>query len=70
MERYYKQTPTTHYPGSVRFSMFTADDIRKISVKQIITGLTFDKFGHPLSGGLYDPVLGKIFYSITVLSLQ
>jgi DNA-directed RNA polymerase beta' subunit len=63
MERYHKQARTSFYPTGITFSVYTADEIKKLSVKKIITGMTFDKLGHPLPGGLYDPALGKIFYS-------
>jgi len=65
--RYDKQKIISHCPIETSFSIFTTNDIRKLSVKKIITGMTFDKFGHPLKGGLYDPALGKTFYSIILL---
>lgn len=40
------------------FRLFTEDDIRKMSVLQIITADSFDTIGHPLKGGLYDLTLG------------
>ncbi|KYQ51825.1 DNA-directed RNA polymerase I subunit RPA1 [Trachymyrmex zeteki] len=40
------------------FSVFTANDIRNLSVTKIITSLSYNILGHPLKGGLYDPSLG------------
>ncbi|EFN81707.1 DNA-directed RNA polymerase I subunit RPA1 [Harpegnathos saltator] len=42
------------------FSVFTANDIRNLSVTKIRTPLSFNILGHPLKGGLYDPVLGPL----------
>lgn len=36
----------------------TDEEIRKLSVKRIVSEHTFDALGHPVSGGLYDPALG------------
>lgn len=43
---------------SVSFSLYEPDEIRKISVKQIVNPVLFDALGHPTKGGLYDPALG------------
>ncbi|KAI8069916.1 hypothetical protein BC940DRAFT_17801 [Gongronella butleri] len=43
---------------SVSFSFYEPDEIRKISVKQVINPVIFDTLGHPTKGGLYDPSLG------------
>jgi len=40
------------------FGFFTPDEIRKLSVKQLKYGTSFDAFGHPIEGGLYDLALG------------
>nr|CAD7199685.1 unnamed protein product [Timema douglasi] len=45
-------------PKSVTFSLFTAEEIRKLSVVKVCTPLAFNLVGHPLPGGLYDPALG------------
>lgn len=47
---------------SLTFSTFTADEIKKLSAVKIITPLSFNSLGHPLSGGLYDPALGPVDY--------
>ncbi|KAF9534749.1 hypothetical protein CPB83DRAFT_802942 [Crepidotus variabilis] len=43
---------------SVSFSFLTSDDIRQISVKQIINPVLLDGLNRPNVGGLYDPALG------------
>jgi len=60
----YKQRLTPKHQDSqhLLFSVFTANDIRNLSVTKIRTSLSFNILGHPLKGGLYDPSLGKIFY--------
>lgn len=52
-------TPKHLDPKCLMFSMFTANDIRNLSVAKIRTPLSFNILGHPLKGGLYDPALGK-----------
>lgn len=46
------------YPTDLQFSVFTSEDVKKLSVLKVITGLTFDSLGKALPGGLYDPVMG------------
>lgn len=41
------------------FGLYSADEIKKLSVVQVITPLAFNALGHPLPGGLYDPAMGK-----------
>ncbi|KAI9310913.1 hypothetical protein BX666DRAFT_2032405 [Dichotomocladium elegans] len=43
---------------SVSFSFYEPQEIRNISVKQIVNPVLFDALGHPTKGGLYDPALG------------
>uniref|UniRef100_A0A2M4B8J3 DNA-directed RNA polymerase subunit n=1 Tax=Anopheles marajoara TaxID=58244 RepID=A0A2M4B8J3_9DIPT len=45
-------------PTNLEFSVFTAEDIRKISVAKVTLARSFDELGHPLRGGLYDPAMG------------
>jgi hypothetical protein len=45
-------------PSALSFSIFTQDEIRKLSEVKITTPLSFNTLGHPLKGGLYDPALG------------
>ncbi|XP_012272524.1 DNA-directed RNA polymerase I subunit RPA1 [Orussus abietinus] len=47
-------------PKKLEFSVFTADDIRNLSVTKISTPLSFNVLGHPLKGGLYDIALGPL----------
>ncbi|OAD54192.1 DNA-directed RNA polymerase I subunit RPA1, partial [Eufriesea mexicana] len=56
-------SPKHLYPKCLMFSMFTANDIRNLSVTKIRTPLSFNILGHPLKGGLYDPALGPLFES-------
>ncbi|XP_029165392.1 DNA-directed RNA polymerase I subunit RPA1 [Nylanderia fulva] len=60
--KYYKQRLTPKHQDSqhLLFSVFTANDIRNLSVTKIRTPLSFNILGHPLKGGLYDPALGTI----------
>ncbi|KAL1914900.1 uncharacterized protein VTP21DRAFT_7816 [Calcarisporiella thermophila] len=44
--------------SSVSFSLYDSEEIKKISVKQIINPVIFDNLMHPTKGGLYDPALG------------
>jgi hypothetical protein len=53
--------PTNPLPSSatsVSFSFLTSEDIRRISVKQIVNPQLFDHLNRPDAGGLYDPALG------------
>ncbi|XP_076296243.1 RNA polymerase I subunit RpI1 [Lasioglossum baleicum] len=56
-------TPKHLDPSCLMFSMFTANDIRNLSVTKIRTPLSFNILGHPLKGGLYDPSLGPLLES-------
>ncbi|EIW82067.1 beta and beta-prime subunits of DNA dependent RNA-polymerase [Coniophora puteana RWD-64-598 SS2] len=44
--------------SSVSFSFLTSQDIRRISVKQIVNPVLLDDLNRPNIGGLYDPALG------------
>jgi DNA-directed RNA polymerase I subunit RPA1 len=58
--------------SSVSFSFLTAEDVRRISVKQIVNPVLLDDLNRPNIGGLYDPALGpsdkQDVYISTVLS--
>ncbi|XP_017866097.1 PREDICTED: DNA-directed RNA polymerase I subunit RPA1 [Drosophila arizonae] len=55
-----RRPPEVHmFPSDLEFAVFTPEEIRKLSVVKIITGLTFDALGHPIPGGLYDIRLGS-----------
>ncbi|KAF9955063.1 hypothetical protein BGZ65_003616, partial [Modicella reniformis] len=43
---------------SVAFSFYDAEEIKQISVKQIVNPVLFDNLNHPTKGGLYDGALG------------
>ncbi|KRT85876.1 hypothetical protein AMK59_2987, partial [Oryctes borbonicus] len=47
-------------PDNIIFSVFTEEDIKKLSVLKICSAITFDALGYPVSGGLYDKCLGPI----------
>ena len=51
---------------SVSFGVYSAEEIRKLSVVEIVNPLSFNQLGHPVPGGLYDlhmgPFTGKPFY--------
>ncbi|KDQ18256.1 hypothetical protein BOTBODRAFT_554491 [Botryobasidium botryosum FD-172 SS1] len=44
--------------SSISFSFLTSEDIRRISVKQIVNPVLLDDLNRPNLGGLYDPALG------------
>lgn len=44
--------------AGVSFSFLTSQDIRRISVKQIVNPVLLDDLNRPNIGGLYDPSLG------------
>jgi len=52
------QTVLQVNPSALSFSLFTRDEIQKLSEVKITTPLSFNVLGHPLKGGLYDPALG------------
>jgi len=45
---------------SVKFSFYSSDDIRKLSVKKITCPDLLDVKGTPVPNGLYDPALGPM----------
>src|SRR3989338_4393142 len=44
------------------FSIFSGEDVRKLSVLKITTPNTFDILGQPERGGFYDSALGPVDY--------
>ena len=44
--------------SSISFSFLTTEDIKRISVKQIVNPVLLDDLNRPNIGGLYDPALG------------
>lgn len=57
--------------SSISFSFLTTEDVRRISVKQIVNPNLLDELNRPNVGGLYDPALGpsdkQDMYVITLL---
>ncbi|XP_043646284.1 DNA-directed RNA polymerase I subunit RPA1 [Drosophila teissieri] len=47
------------FPSDLEFAVFTDQEIRKLSVVKVITGITFDALGHAIPGGLYDIRMGS-----------
>jgi len=47
------------FPSDLEFAVFTEQEIRKLSVVKVITGITFDALGHAMPGGLYDIRMGS-----------
>ena len=47
--------------SGMSFSLFSAAEIRKLSVKEVTNPQTFDVLMHPTSGGLHDPAFGKSY---------
>ncbi|KAI4454954.1 dna-directed rna polymerase [Holotrichia oblita] len=47
-------------PDNIIFSIFTEEEIKKLSVLKICNTITFDALGYPVSGGLYDKCLGPL----------
>ncbi|OSD04393.1 beta and beta-prime subunits of DNA dependent RNA-polymerase [Trametes coccinea BRFM310] len=50
--------PVPSSVASVSFSFLTTEDVRRISVKQIVNPVLLDELNRPNVGGLYDPALG------------
>lgn len=46
--------------SKLNFNFYSQEEIEKLSAASITTPVTFDSFGHPLTGGLYDPRLGPL----------
>ena len=45
---------------AVKFSFYSADQVRAISAKQISNPVVLDGLGRPARDGLYDPHLGPM----------
>ena len=59
---------------SVSFGVYSAEEIRKLSVVQINNPLSFNQLGHPTPGGLYDlhmgPFTGEYIILHCILNLK
>lgn len=53
-----KTRPVTLEVNSLKFNVFSADEIRKFSVCKVINTISFDSIGNPVTGGLYDVSMG------------
>ncbi|PWN47916.1 beta and beta-prime subunits of DNA dependent RNA-polymerase, partial [Violaceomyces palustris] len=52
--------PITSHIASASFSFLTSEEIRRISVKQIVNPTLLDTTNNPTIGGLHDPALGPM----------
>lgn len=50
--------------SSVDFGVMSADEIRRLSAKQITNPIVFDNLGHPIANGLYDLALGAFLRNL------
>jgi DNA-directed RNA polymerase I subunit RPA1 len=50
--------------SGVKFSFFTTEEIRALSVKEICNPIAFDTVERPIPGGLYDPAMGVSPYDV------
>ncbi|KAG5680123.1 hypothetical protein PVAND_009648 [Polypedilum vanderplanki] len=55
-----KERPVTLNIENVEFSVFNAEEIRKISVCKILNPISFDGLGNSTAGGLYDNRMGPL----------
>jgi DNA-directed RNA polymerase subunit A' len=51
---------TTKKIDSIEFGLLSPEDIRKMSVAQIVVADTYDEDGYPIDSGIMDPKLGVI----------
>lgn len=50
----------THSVVGTSFGFYSADEIRRLSVKQIVVSTALNRLEAPVLGGLYDPAMGPI----------
>lgn len=50
--------PVASSIAGVEFTVFSDEEIKKLSVKRIHNTPTLDSFNNPVPGGLYDPAMG------------
>ncbi|CAI2197020.1 9708_t:CDS:2, partial [Funneliformis geosporum] len=55
--------PLGNEVSKASFSCYTSEEIKKLSVKEIVDPIIFDAVGIPNEGGLYDPALGPFTHS-------
>jgi DNA-directed RNA polymerase beta' subunit len=46
--------------SGLSFSFLSTEDVRRISVKQLVNPVLLDELNRPNVGGLYDPGLGPV----------
>ncbi|GAX74019.1 hypothetical protein CEUSTIGMA_g1469.t1 [Chlamydomonas eustigma] len=51
---------TTKQVKGVSFGFYTDEEVKRLSVRRIVSPLIFDNLRNPVSEGLYDPALGPI----------
>ncbi|KAL4436828.1 hypothetical protein ABPG75_003967 [Micractinium tetrahymenae] len=51
---------TTAQVAAVSFGFFNDEEVRKISVKQVVSPIIFDNLKNAVKGGLYDPAFGPM----------
>ena len=51
---------TTKKIDTIEFGLLSPDDIRKMSIAQIVVADTYDEDGYPIDSGIMDPKLGVI----------
>ncbi|KAF8073189.1 rpa1 [Scenedesmus sp. PABB004] len=54
---------TTREVASIQFGMYTDDEVRKLSVKRVLSPLTYDAFNNIIPDGLYDPAMGPVDFN-------
>jgi hypothetical protein len=50
--------PVSSSIAGVDFTVYSDEEIKKLSVKRIQNTPTLDSFNNPVPGGLYDPAMG------------
>jgi DNA-directed RNA polymerase I subunit RPA1 len=50
--------PVASSIAGVDFTVYSDEEIKKLSVKRIHNTPTLDSFNNPVPGGLYDPAMG------------
>ena len=54
-----KEQIVSHRLFGLSFGLYSSEEIKKLSVKEITNPTSFDSLSHCTHGGLYDPALGK-----------
>ena len=52
--------PVSSEITSLSFSYLHTTDIKRVSVKPVVTPVLFDNLNNPNAGGLYDPAFGPL----------